>query len=58
VRAYAARGGQSEEEYVQQLGEPLTPEFTGARIVELARTDATTVASSYLLTSAGLKSVP
>jgi NAD(P)-dependent dehydrogenase (short-subunit alcohol dehydrogenase family) len=58
VRAYAARGGQSEEEYVQQLGEPLTPEFTGARIVELARADATTVASSYLLTSAGLKSLP
>ena len=25
VRAYAARAGQSEEEYLQQLGEPLTP---------------------------------
>jgi NAD(P)-dependent dehydrogenase (short-subunit alcohol dehydrogenase family) len=58
VRAYAARGGQSEEEYVQQLGEPLTPEFTGAKIVELARADATTVASSYLLTSAGLTPLP
>jgi NAD(P)-dependent dehydrogenase (short-subunit alcohol dehydrogenase family) len=58
VRAYAARGGQSEEEYMRQLGEPLTPEFTGARIVELARAEATTLASSYVLTSAGLTSLP
>ena len=40
VRAYAARGGQSEEDYVKQLGEPLSPEVAGAAVVELAQADA------------------
>jgi NAD(P)-dependent dehydrogenase (short-subunit alcohol dehydrogenase family) len=55
VRAYAARGGQSEEEYLQQMGEPLTPEVAGAALVELVRADAATVAPGYLLTGAGLQ---
>ncbi len=55
VRAYAARGGQSEEEYVRQLGELLSPESAGAAVVELARADAAGVAPSYLLTGAGLQ---
>ena len=35
VRAYAARGGQTEEAYLQQLGELLTPERAGSAVVEL-----------------------
>ena len=58
VRAYAARSGQSEEEYVQQMGEPLTPEGAGAALVELVRADTDTVAPGYLLTAAGLQKLP
>jgi NAD(P)-dependent dehydrogenase (short-subunit alcohol dehydrogenase family) len=58
VRAYAARSGQSEEEYLQKMGEPLTPEVAGAALVELVRADAATVAPDYLLTSAGLQKLP
>ena len=55
VRAYAARNGQSEEQYVKQLGEPLSPEIAGAAVVELVRSDTATVAPAYLLTGAGLR---
>jgi NAD(P)-dependent dehydrogenase (short-subunit alcohol dehydrogenase family) len=58
VRAYAARSGQSEQEYLKQFGEPLTPEVAGAALVELVRADAATVAPAYLLTSAGLQNLP
>ncbi len=58
VRAYAARSGQSEEEYLQQMGEPLTPEVAGAALVELVRADAATAAPGYLLTGAGLQKLP
>lgn len=36
VQAYAARSGQTEEEYLQPFGEPLTPEVAGAAVVELS----------------------
>jgi len=58
VRAYAARNGQSEEEYLAQMGEPLTPQVAGAALVELVQTDAATVAPSYLLTGTGLQKLP
>src|SRR3954454_4633716 len=58
VRAYAARNGQSEEEYLQQMGEPLTPEIAGAALVELVRADAATVAPGYLLTGGGVQKLP
>jgi NAD(P)-dependent dehydrogenase (short-subunit alcohol dehydrogenase family) len=58
VRAYAGRSGQSEQEYLQQFGEPLTPEVAGAALVQLVREDAPTVAPAYLLTSAGLQTLP
>lgn len=58
VRAYAARKGQSEDEYLQSMGEPLTPEVTGTALVELIRADAATVAAGYLLTGAGLQKLP
>ena len=57
VRAYAARSGQSEQEYLKQFGEPLTPEVAGAALVELVRADAATVDPAYLLTSAGLQTL-
>jgi NAD(P)-dependent dehydrogenase (short-subunit alcohol dehydrogenase family) len=58
VQAYAARAGQSEEEYLQQMGEPLTPEIAGTALVELVQTDAANVAPAYLLTGAGLEKLP
>jgi NAD(P)-dependent dehydrogenase (short-subunit alcohol dehydrogenase family) len=58
VRAYAARSGQTEQQYLQPFGEPLTPELAGAALVELLRTDATTLAPAYLLTGDGLQTLP
>jgi NAD(P)-dependent dehydrogenase (short-subunit alcohol dehydrogenase family) len=54
VRAYAARAGQSEEEHLQQLGEPLTPEQAGKAVVDLVTGDAHDQ-DAYLLTAAGLR---
>jgi NAD(P)-dependent dehydrogenase (short-subunit alcohol dehydrogenase family) len=58
VRAYAARGGQTEEEYLKQLGDLLTPETAGSALVDLVREDPTTTAPEYLLTGAGLQGLP
>jgi NAD(P)-dependent dehydrogenase (short-subunit alcohol dehydrogenase family) len=58
VQAYAARNGQTEEEYMAQMGTPVTPEAAGAALVELVRADAATVAPDYLLTGAGLQKLP
>jgi NAD(P)-dependent dehydrogenase (short-subunit alcohol dehydrogenase family) len=58
VRAYAARSGQSEEAYLKQLGEPLTPETAGSALVDLVRADPATIAPEYLLTAAGLQTLP
>jgi hypothetical protein len=58
VRAYAARSGQSEEEYLGQFGEPLSPEVAGAAVVQLVRTDAASVSPGYLLSGDGLHELP
>ena len=58
VRAYAARSGQTEQEYLKQLGEPLSPEKAGAALVDLIRADPATTAPGYLLTAAGLQKLP
>jgi NAD(P)-dependent dehydrogenase (short-subunit alcohol dehydrogenase family) len=58
VQAYAARAGQSLEEYLQQLGPRLTPQIAGTALVELVQADAATVAPEYLLTAAGLEPLP
>jgi NAD(P)-dependent dehydrogenase (short-subunit alcohol dehydrogenase family) len=58
IRAYAALSGQTEEEFVKQLGEPLTPELAGSALVDLVRADPATTAAGYLLTGAGLQKVP
>ena len=56
VRAYAARAGRSVQEYVEQMGEPLTPETAGAALLELA--SAGESAASYQLTADGLTALP
>ena len=58
VRAYAARGGQTEEDYLKQMGKPLTPEMAGSALVDLVRADPATTAPGYLLTAAGLQKLP
>jgi NAD(P)-dependent dehydrogenase (short-subunit alcohol dehydrogenase family) len=58
IRGYSALGGQTEEAFTEQLGELLTPERAGAALVDLVRTDASSVAAGYLLTSAGLQPLP
>lgn len=58
VEAYAARAGQSEAEYLERMGPPLTPELAGATLVELVRADAADVALGYRLTGAGLQELP
>jgi NAD(P)-dependent dehydrogenase (short-subunit alcohol dehydrogenase family) len=55
VAAYAARSGQTEQEYLQQFGEPLSPDIAGAALVDLVRAEAATIAPDYLLTGAGLQ---
>jgi NAD(P)-dependent dehydrogenase (short-subunit alcohol dehydrogenase family) len=57
VQAYAARGGQTEEEYLAQFGPPLTPETAGAAVLELVQAQAATLAPEYLLTGAGLQTL-
>jgi 3-oxoacyl-[acyl-carrier protein] reductase len=58
VQAYAARAGQSVEEYLQPMDRWVTPETAGAALVELVRADAATVAPAYVLTGAGLEQLP
>jgi NAD(P)-dependent dehydrogenase (short-subunit alcohol dehydrogenase family) len=58
IRAYAARSGQTEEEFLKQLGESWTPEMAGSALVDLVRADAATTAQEYLLTGAGLQTLP
>jgi NAD(P)-dependent dehydrogenase (short-subunit alcohol dehydrogenase family) len=58
VQAYAVRAGLSEDEYLRQQGEPLTPERAGTALVELLAADSATVAPAYLLNAAGLSPLP
>ena len=55
VQAYAARSGQTEDAFLEQLGELLTPEIAGSALVDLVRADAATIAPEYVLTAAGLQ---
>ena len=58
VRAYAARTGQTEEEYMEQMGPPVTPEAAGAAVLELLHAESASVGPAYLLTGAGIKAIP
>lgn len=56
VAAYAARNGISEQEYLEQLGAPVTPGSAGQAVLELLHADAPSPA--YLLTGAGARPLP
>lgn len=62
VDAYAARAGQSREQYlssfVQANGPLVTPEVAGAALVDLVAEDSAKVFPAYLLTGDGLKKLP
>jgi NAD(P)-dependent dehydrogenase (short-subunit alcohol dehydrogenase family) len=58
IQAYAARSGQTEEEFLQQMGPPLTPDIAGTALVNLAGLDSSNVASAYILTGRGLHEAP
>jgi 3-oxoacyl-[acyl-carrier protein] reductase len=58
VAAYAARAGQPVEEYLEQIGPPVTPEVAGSALVGLVQADAGGVAPAYVLTGAGLQELP
>ena len=58
VRAYAARTGKTEDQYLAEMGEPLTPELAGVAVVDLVLADPGTVAPGYLLTPGGLRDLP
>jgi len=62
VQAYAARAGQSVDEYLQSLvqstGPLVTPEIAGTALVQLVKDDAATLAPAYLLTGSGLQKLP
>jgi 3-oxoacyl-[acyl-carrier protein] reductase len=59
VRAYAAKAGLAVDDYLERQPYPLlTPEIAGTAIVELVRADAAGVAPAYLLTGAGLETLP
>jgi 3-oxoacyl-[acyl-carrier protein] reductase len=58
VQAYAARAGQPVEECLVHMGPLVTPEIAGTAMVELARADAATLDRGYLLTGAGLQTLP
>jgi NAD(P)-dependent dehydrogenase (short-subunit alcohol dehydrogenase family) len=55
IAAYAARSGQTEQEYLQPFGAPLTPQIAGAALVELLGADGATISPGYLLTGEGLR---
>jgi NAD(P)-dependent dehydrogenase (short-subunit alcohol dehydrogenase family) len=58
IRAYTARTGKTEEQYLADMGEPLTPELAGSALVDLVLADPGTVAPGYLLTPSGLRDLP
>jgi 3-oxoacyl-[acyl-carrier protein] reductase len=57
VQAYAARSGQSVDEYLG-TDPMLTPAQAGAALVDLVRTDVADLAAAYVLPGAGIKALP
>jgi NAD(P)-dependent dehydrogenase (short-subunit alcohol dehydrogenase family) len=57
VAAYARRAGLTLDEYLAQLGAPLTPQMVGAAVVQTLTDPARTGYGAFLLTSAGLKAL-
>ncbi len=56
VRAYAARQGVSEEQYVSRLGTPVTPERAGQAFLELAAGELDG-SGAYMLSGDGLRAL-
>ena len=55
VQAYAARNGQTEAEYLAQIGPPLTPELAGKAVIKLVQADP--LGPAYLLDGTGLRAL-
>lgn len=58
VGKYSAVGGQTEEEFIEQLGLTLTPEVAGAAVVDLVLSDPSSLAPAYKLAGDGLHKLP
>jgi NAD(P)-dependent dehydrogenase (short-subunit alcohol dehydrogenase family) len=58
IRAYAARSGQSEEQFRAGMGPVLTAEIAGDAVVGLVRTEPDALAPGYMLTPGGLRDLP
>src|SRR5262245_52242192 len=58
VQAYAARAGQSVEEFLQPQRPLVSPQIAGTAVVELVQADAASLAPAYRLTGAGLQTLP
>lgn len=58
VRAYSARSGKTEDEFIAGMGQPLTPEVAGSALVDLVLRDPSGIAPAYLLTPGGLRDLP
>lgn len=55
VKAYAARHGQTEDTYLEEMGPLLTPQLAGSALMELVCTDQSALAPGYLLSATGLR---
>ena len=58
AEGYAAQAGLSLEEFSARMGPPLTPEATGAAVVDLVLGDPALAAPAYLLTAEGVRPAP
>ncbi len=58
VKAYAARSGQTEKEFIKQMGELLTPEMAGIALLNLVQADPSTTVPEYMLMPDGLQKLP
>ncbi len=54
IRAYAARAGVSDEEFVKRFGPPLTPPIFGAAVADLAESPGNWAQPAYRVGGAGL----
>jgi NAD(P)-dependent dehydrogenase (short-subunit alcohol dehydrogenase family) len=57
VAAYARRAGMTQEEYLAQLGAPLTPQLVGAAVVQILIDPTRTGYGAFLLNNTGLRPV-
>jgi 3-oxoacyl-[acyl-carrier protein] reductase len=58
IQAYAARAGQSFEDYLQELDMVVTPQIAATAVAGLVKADAASIAPAYLLTGTGLQKLP